>query len=137
MIEKEESSLNLLIDGLFNMGLPKENIIAVATMLTSEKKKVAMLDWIKRHHKENPHKLTVMLVAIRLKNGINAEITDSLIQGVRLISKSLDLMAEVVMTMTSEKQMQTMIEWIYKHQKENPNEDRVIRIAKKISEQIA
>ena len=33
--------------------------------------------------------------------------------------------------------MLTMIDWIYKHQKENPDEDRVIRIARRISEEIS
>lgn len=36
----------------------------------------------------------------------------------------------------TEPQMLTMIDWIYKHQKENPSEDRVVRIAKKILEQV-
>lgn len=36
----------------------------------------------------------------------------------------------------TEPQMLTMIDWIYKHQKENPSEDRVVRIAKKNLEQV-
>ena len=136
MTKKEKEAWVLMIDCLREMGLPKENIIAIATILQKKNQVDTMLDWIKRHHMEKPHKLIVMLVAIRLKDGINAEITDSLIQGVRLISNSFDLMTEVVMTMKSEHQMRVMIDYICKHQKENPSGDEVIQVAQKISEQV-
>ena len=70
MTEKEKNFKNLLIDGLHAMGLPKENIIAIATMLQTEKQMGTMLDWIKKHYKENPSKLRVMLVATNIKNGV-------------------------------------------------------------------
>ena len=70
MTEKEKNFQNLLIDGLHAMDLPKENIIAIATMLQTEKRMGTMLDWIAKHHKENPSKLRVMLVAKNIKEGI-------------------------------------------------------------------
>ena len=70
MTEKEMNFQNLLIDCLHSMGLPKENIIAVATMLKTEKQMGTMLDWIKKHYKENPSKLRVMLVAKNIKDGV-------------------------------------------------------------------
>lgn len=137
MIEREIIAQNLLMDGLFYMNLPKENIIAVVTMLKTESKMLELFNWIKHHHMENPHKLIVMLVAIRLKDGINADLTDSLIKGVSLISDSLDLMTKVVMTMKSEKQMQTMIDYIYKHQTEIASEDELISVTQEISEHVS
>jgi hypothetical protein len=70
LTEKERRFQVLLIDGLHAMGLPKENIIAIATMLQTEKQMGTMLDWIKKHYKENPSKLRVMLVATNIKNGV-------------------------------------------------------------------
>jgi hypothetical protein len=70
LTEKEQKFQVLLIDGLHAMGLPKENIIAIATMLQTEKQMGTMLDWIKKHYKENPSKLRVMLVATNIKNGV-------------------------------------------------------------------
>lgn len=70
MTEKEKNFQNLLIDGLHATGLPKENTIAVATMLQSEKQMGTMLDWIKKHYKENPSKLRVIFVAKNIKEGV-------------------------------------------------------------------
>ena len=70
MTEKEMNFQNLLIDGLHSMGLPKENIIAIAIMLKTEKQMGTLLDWIKKHYKENPSKLRVMLVAKNIKDGV-------------------------------------------------------------------
>ena len=69
MIKKEEAQ-DLMIDCLLEMNLPKENVRAVATMLQSQKQINTMLDWIKKHHKENPSKLRVMLVAKNIKDGV-------------------------------------------------------------------
>ncbi len=52
------------------MKLPKENIRAIATMLQTEKQMGTMLDWISKHHKENPSKLRVILVATNIKDGV-------------------------------------------------------------------
>ena len=70
MTERKKNFQNLLIDGLHSMDIPKENIIAVATMLQTEKRMGTMLDWIKKHYKENPSKLRVMLVAKNIKEGV-------------------------------------------------------------------
>ena len=69
MIKKEEAQ-DLMIDCLLEMNLPKENVTAVATMLQSERQMNTMLDWIKKHAKEKPSKLRVMLVAKNIKDGI-------------------------------------------------------------------
>ena len=70
MTEKEDNFQTLLILRLEEMKLPKENIIAILTMLQTEKQMGSMLDWIKKHHQENPSKLRVMLVAVNIKNGV-------------------------------------------------------------------
>ena len=70
MTEKESRFQNLMIDCLHEMKLPKENIIAIATMLQTEKQMGTMLDWIKKHYKESPSKPRVMLVATNIKNGV-------------------------------------------------------------------
>ena len=70
MTEKEEYFQNLMIDCLHEMKLPKENIIAIATMLQTEKQMGTMLDWIKKHHMEDPSKLRIMLVAKNIKEGV-------------------------------------------------------------------
>ena len=70
MTERKKNFQNLLIDGLHSMDIQKENIIAVATMLQTENQLGTMLDWIKKHHKENPSKLRVMLVAKNIKEGV-------------------------------------------------------------------
>ncbi len=69
MIKKEEAQ-DLMIDCLLEMNLPKENVTAVATMLQSERQMNTMLYWIKKHAKENPTKLQVMLVAKNIKEQV-------------------------------------------------------------------
>ena len=70
MTERIKTFQNMLMRELYKMKLPDENIIAIATMLKTEKQMGTMLDWIKQHHKENPSKLRVMLVANNIKNGV-------------------------------------------------------------------
>ena len=70
MTKKEEEFQDLLIDCLLEMKLPKDNIRAIATILKTEKQMGTMLDWIYMHHKENPSKLRIMLVANNIKNGV-------------------------------------------------------------------
>ena len=60
-----------------------------------------------------------------------------LIAGLHIVLKNKEVITAIALMLKTEEQMATMIVWIYKHQKENPSEDRVIRIAKKISEQIS
>ena len=59
-----------------------------------------------------------------------------LIAGLKLILTNKDVITAIALMLKTEEQMGTMITWIYYHQKENPDEDRVIRIAQKISEQV-
>ena len=66
----KEEKRDLMIGCLLEMNLPKENVCAIATMLQSEKQMGTMLDWIKKHYKENPSKLRVMLVAKNIKDGV-------------------------------------------------------------------
>ena len=70
MTQKEKEFQELLIGCLLEMKLPKDNIRAIATMLKTEKQMGTMLNWIKQHHKENPSKLRVMMVATNIKNGV-------------------------------------------------------------------
>ena len=69
MTQKEKEFQKLMIACLLKMGLPKDNIRAIATILKTERQMGTMLDWIYQHHKENPSKLRVMLVANNIKNG--------------------------------------------------------------------
>lgn len=60
-----------------------------------------------------------------------------LINGLSLILNNKEVITAIALMLSTEQQMRTMIDWIWKHQKENPPEDRIIRIAKLISEQIS
>ena len=70
MTKKEKDFRETLIGCLLEMKLPKENIRAIITMLQTERQMGTMLDWIAQHHKENPSKLQVMLVAKNIKEGV-------------------------------------------------------------------
>ena len=65
-----KSSEPLVLLRLLEMNLPKTNIQFIITMLQTEKQLGTMLTWIREHHKENPSKLRVMLVAVNIKNGV-------------------------------------------------------------------
>ena len=69
MTEKVKAFQNMLMRELYKIKLPDKNIIAIATMLKTERQMGTMLDWIYKHHKENPTKLQVMQVAANIKNG--------------------------------------------------------------------
>ena len=60
-----------------------------------------------------------------------------LINGLSLILTDKEVITAIALMLKKEQQMRTMIDWIYKHQKENPDEDRIIRIAQMISEQVS
>ena len=57
-----------------------------------------------------------------------------LIAGLKNIIKNKDTIVGIALLLKSESQMRTMIDSIYKHQKENSSENFVIAIAKKIVE---
>ena len=60
-----------------------------------------------------------------------------LINGLSLILTNKEVMTAIALLLKSEHQMRVMIDYIYKHQKENPPEDEVIQVAQKISEQVS
>lgn len=66
-----------------------------------------------------------------------SETKEVLIAGLHIVLKNKEVITAIALMLRSEPQMLTMIDWIYKHQKENPDEDRVIRIARRISEEIS
>ena len=66
-----------------------------------------------------------------------SETKEVLIAGLHIVLKNKEVITAIALMLRSEPQMLTMIDWIYKHQKENPDADRVIRIARRISEEIS
>ncbi len=67
-----------------------------------------------------------------------SKIEETLIQC--LASKELGMKKEACMIvmslLTTDKMRGTMIDWIKKHHKENPTEDKIIEIAEAIKEQV-
>ena len=59
-----------------------------------------------------------------------------LINGLSLILTDKEVITAIALLLKSERQMRVMIDYIYKHQKENPPEDEVIQVAQKIKEQV-
>ena len=59
-----------------------------------------------------------------------------LIAGLKNILTNKDVILAIALMLKSENQMLTMLDWISKHYKENPDENRVIRIAKAITEKV-
>ena len=68
------------------------------------------------------------------------EETMKLQEGLKVGLKEMDISKEysiaIALTLRTEKQILTMMDWILKHKKENPSEDRVLRIAKMISQEV-
>ena len=60
-----------------------------------------------------------------------------LIAGLKTILKDKEVMTAIALMLKSEDQMLTMIDWIVKHNQENPSEDLVIQIAQKIVERVS
>ena len=60
-----------------------------------------------------------------------------LIAGLHIVLKNEEVITAIALLLKSEEQMATMITYIYEHQKENPSENEIIQVAKKISEQIS
>ena len=131
----KEEKQDLMINCLIEMNLPKENVCAVATILKEEEQIDIMLNWIEKHYKENPHKLRVMLVVVKIRDGVNAETTDALINKLNPLF-GMDTMSSIVMAMKTNNQMSSMLSWIEKHHKENPSEKEVIQAAEKIIEEV-
>jgi hypothetical protein len=65
-VNEVEKMRDLLMKCLIKMGLPKENTILIASILKTENQIGIMLDYIRKHHKENPTKLEVTMMAERI-----------------------------------------------------------------------
>ncbi len=59
-----------------------------------------------------------------------------LIAGLKNMLSNKDVITVISFMLKSEAQMKTMLDWIYKHHKEYPSEDLVIRMAKAIKEKV-
>lgn len=66
-----------------------------------------------------------------------SETKKTLINGLSLILTNKEVITAVALLLKSEEQMATMITYIHDYQKENPSEEEVIQVAKKISEQVS
>ena len=56
--------------GLKEMGIQKDSAIAIALMLKSENQLLTMLDWIQKHHKENPSENLVLAIAKKIEEKV-------------------------------------------------------------------
>ncbi len=65
-----------------------------------------------------------------------SETKKMLIAGLKNILTNKDTMTAIALMLKTDAQMETMIAWITQHYKENPDENRVIRIAKAIAEKV-
>lgn len=59
-----------------------------------------------------------------------------LIEGLRTVLEDKEVMLAIALLLKSEPQMLTMLDYILKHNSENPSEGEVIQVAQKISEQV-
>ncbi len=65
-----------------------------------------------------------------------SETKKMLIAGLKNILANKDTITVIALMLKTEDQMMTMLDWIMKHHMEKPSEDRIISIAKRISEQV-
>jgi hypothetical protein len=65
-----------------------------------------------------------------------SETKKMLIAGLKNILTNKDVILAIALMLKSRAQEETMIAWIAQHYKENPSEDLVIQIAKKIAEKV-
>lgn len=65
------------------------------------------------------------------------KIQEGLMIGLKQMDIQTDSAVAIILLLKSEDQMLTMLDYIVKHSKENPPEDEVIQVAKKISEQVS
>ncbi len=64
------------------------------------------------------------------------ELYKLLVRSLKEMGLEEDSITAIALMLMTEPQILTMLDWINKHYKENPSEDKVIRIAKRISEEI-
>lgn len=67
MTKKEE----LLIDGCKLLKVSKEVTMIVMACLRTDKQQGMMLDWLKKHHQENPSEDKILEVAEAIKEQVN------------------------------------------------------------------
>ena len=65
------------------------------------------------------------------------KLQEELILGLKEMDLQEDTVVAIVLMLRKEPQILTMMDWIVKHYKESPSEDRVLRIAKLIEEQVS
>lgn len=65
-----------------------------------------------------------------------SETKKMLIAGLKNILTNKDTITAIALLLKTDAQMKTMLDWIYKHHKENPSENLIIQIAKAISEEV-
>lgn len=65
-----------------------------------------------------------------------SETKEVLIHGLKRILTNQDVILTIALMLKTNEQMEVMIAWIWDHQKENPSENRVIRIARAIAEKL-
>ena len=59
-----------------------------------------------------------------------------LIEGLRTVLEDKEVMLAIALMLKTDPQMLTMLDYILKHNSENPSEGEVIQVAQKISEQV-
>ena len=67
--------------------------------------------------------------AMKLQKGLSI--------GLKEMGIQKDTSIAIALMLRTENQLLTMLDWIMKHSSENPDEDRVLRIAQRISEQVS
>lgn len=66
--------------------------------------------------------------AMKLQEGLSI--------GLKEMGIQKDTSIAIALMLRTENQLLTMLDWIVKHTEENPSEDRVLRIAQRISEEV-
>ncbi len=65
------------------------------------------------------------------------KVQKALIECLKVMDLQADTKTAITLMLRTEPQILTMLDWISKHNSENPDEDRVLRIAQAISEQVS
>ncbi len=65
------------------------------------------------------------------------KLQEVLIECLKCMDLITDTKIAITLMLRTYSQILTMLDWISKHYKENPDEDRVLRIAQAISEQVS
>ncbi len=65
------------------------------------------------------------------------KVQKALIECLKVMDLQADTKTAITLMLKTEPHILTMLDWISKHNSENPEEDRVLRIAQAISEQVS